>query len=207
MESIRQFDLLPSEFRDEVEASRVRGFWILSFSLLCIGLGHLLMTDLFRHETDRRFQTMLQAKVAPILQVRDEARRQLANQSTRLRWIEQVETARPDDCLLQTLAAVSLAVAPDADQVLVDSIEISLATELPVSLPSPTNTLDTQQQDVVTVPAMVINGRSGSDAVANLISRLNAQPRVEKMTVEPNSNEDGTLFQVIGVPRITRVLP
>ncbi len=205
MNSIRQLDLLPETFRDEVETSRARGFWILAFSLLSIGLGHLVLTDLFRHETNRRFETRLRAKVEPVLQIREEARRHLTDHASKRRWLEQVETARPDDCLLQTLAAVTIAVGPNADQIMIDSIDISLATELPANSSSPQNTPDTERPDLMTTPAIVISARSDTNTAANLVSRLSEQPRIDNVTLEPS--QDGTQVYVKGVPRLTKVLP
>ncbi len=207
MNSIRQLDLLPEEFRDEVETLRARGFWILAFSLLSIGLGHLVLTDLFRHESNRRFETRLRAKVEPVLKIRDDARRQLTDLSSRRRWIEQLDTARPDDSLVQALAAVATAVGPDADRVMIDSIEISLATELPASPSSPQSTTEAEQPTLVTTPTIIIGARSDANASASLVSRLSEQPRIDHVTIEPNLNGDGSRIQLMGVPRSTRILP
>ena len=207
MNLIRQLDLLPEEYRDEVETSRVRGFWILAFSLLSIGLGHLVLTDLFRHETNRRFETRLRETIEPVLQIRNEVRRQLTDHSSRRRWIEQVETARPDDSMLQTLAAVAVAIGPNANRVMIDSIDISLATELPAGPSSTQSTPGAEPTELVTKPAIVLLARSDTNTTANLVSSLSEQPRIDHVTIEPSLNGDGTRIQLNGVPRVTRVLP
>jgi type II secretory pathway component PulL len=210
--SIRHFDLLPDAFRDEVETSRVRGFWILSFSLLSICLGHLVMTDWFRHQANRRFETMLREKAEPALRIREEVRRHLDVQTTKKRWIEQVETARPDDGLLQTLAVVSMAVASEADNVKVDSIDISVSTELPTAGSHPASNDDARELETATTPTLVVIARSDTDSVANVVSNLSAQPRIGKLVVEQPltdqpSEGDETQFKLIGIPRQTKVLP
>ncbi len=203
---VRQLDLLPCEFYEEVETNRVRGWWAFVLTLLLIGFGNLVLTDWLRAESSRRYAKLLKDKVAPVLEIRNQALQQSVMNQKLQRWIGHVESARPDDSLVQTLAAVTTAVRTQSREAMVDSIEIALPTEI-VAISSAAD--DSPNAHPHTVGKLAIDLRvSQTEIVQQLLARLAEQPRLDDVSVQGDTVAgDGTRLKIYAVPQATRVQP
>ena len=199
--------MLPSEFYEEVETKRVRGLWTLVLTLLLTGLGNLIFTDWLRAESSRRYVTLLQEKVKPIIAIRDFTLEKTTTNQNLERWIEQVESARPDDSLLQALAAVTTAVRPYSYDLFIDSIDIRVPSEVPATAKSKPESSDTEPRHTagkVTIEARV----SQSETAQQIVESLAQQVRLRELDIRTNpTTADRLQIQILATPLATRIQP
>ncbi len=205
------YDLIPVEFRNEVDARRIRGVWIFLIAMLAILLGHFVFTDWLRVEVANRCARLMAAKVGPIIDIRAAAITQSEANLRTAKSIDQIQSARPDDSLLQTLASVTVAAKPFHDDILIDSIDIRLPLEEHLA----TNGVEPQSQTVAVVddlvPRVLIRLRvSDPLVIESFLEALRDQPRLAEVDaiVDPHSGDDTQQeLTIYAVPQATRVIP
>lgn len=201
----QSFELMPPSFRNAREAKSVLTAWtIVNTFLLAFLLGSVVAIFL-RGQAMRRRNAQLVAEAKPLFQIRNESI--FLEKQTRVieRYSESVTTAKPDDSLLQILAAVALATHPTEhidpdDHLQVQSVHVKLALEHS----SPEGKTPTWAQPRFTMTAMA----NKPTAVTQWSGRLTGLERLQQLeTKAPNSFFRETLVQANAVPRATRVVP
>ena len=142
------------------------------------------------------------ARVAAEAQPLEELRRSVIDIEQRTKqsetWITAIETAKPDDSVLQTLASIAGATVEDA-MIDVEMVDVQLAIEFPANLTEPPEWAQ---------PRLEITARVSDREVANeWAKRIDLSDRVSSASVRTSINADDDLLQITGAPQATRVLP
>lgn len=202
-------DLLPGWFRDRQRGRRICANWItlamlLAAVLVCCGLASWL-----RVQREQQFRLQMAARAEPILALRQRAQRWNQQDGRRETWCGWVESARPDDSLLQTLAALAAASRVEPPEVVIDEIEIRLPLESAVASspkPSPA-TSPTADPGSVAGQLSVLGRVASPEAALRFAQRLNQQRRVEAAKVEAVPDEQTASLTLTATPVATRIVP
>lgn len=205
---LRPYDLVPEEFREEITARRVQGAWILTLSLLVTVCGNLLFTSWVKMEAERRYAALIRERVEPVLKARDAATAQRDLNERHERWLQHVETARPDDGLLQTLVAIATAAQPHSHEMTFESIEVQLPTEFAVG-DAPADQFAWAAAPEQAKPLVIVRLRGPDLSIADsLLERFQAQPRLQEVKIgHRDPTAQPPLLELQALPRATRTLP
>lgn len=129
--ALEQYDLLPPSYREQNRARQLFYSWTTVVgALMAILIGVSLAT--WNQVNHRRQRNRRIASAAiPLLQLRSDVNAMQKHNQQLSSWCDAVESAKPDDDLLQTLAAIASASQPLAEPIVIDSIQLRLATESP----------------------------------------------------------------------------
>ena len=197
---LRQYDLLPPVYLNQYRLRHVHYSWLAIVGSLMIVLACVSLLAAWRTHQDRRIREMLALKALPLFDLRQDVQQMQANNARRTTWCQWVESARPDDNALQTLAAVATASAGQEEQITVDRLSI----KLPLEYPAEAKQMPAWAAAEISVAAQV----DSSEAIPRWLDRLNVSDRIAGATtvVEPAGVSDGSI-ELIARPVVTRVLP
>ena len=212
--SLDAFDLLPRSFCYQ---SRIRqalcGWLTILCALVAILCGVATATAMRTHRT-RQMRKQMAAAAIPLLDLRRDVIRLQQENSQRNQWCQAVEASRPDDSLLQTLAAIAAASRGVHHDILIDTLHLRVPIEYPLSAE---NTPDWA------IPLLAITAHVlTDDAVQQWVDRLNRCDRIESASIhaatelaQANASSIGEFrtkqpwgsVQLTAIPLATRVLP
>ncbi len=212
--SLDQFDLLPPSFRYQNRVREVCCGWLtINVALLAIMAGVAAAT-VMRIRGQREMNLQIASTAIPLMDLRRDVVRLQEENSQRNQWCRSIDSSRPDDAALQTLAAITAATQGERQGILVDSIHVRLPIEYPVSA---------AKRPDWAVAQVVITARVVSDAVQTWLDRLNQFDRIADASLaSPSVSEEfrgvdlsnvGSIsgdrgsIQVTATPLSTRVLP
>ena len=216
---LASYNLLPPAFPIRRRGRRACYLWFCVAAALAATLAGVRTIDCYHRESFRRSEIHVQAIALPIASMRDNAIT-LKEENRRLRqWCELVETARPDDSLLQTLTSIAAAVSREGESGEVTTIAIVLPDEHASS--------GTEESDgrapATRSPLVSVIGRVRSAQTAKRIAaELESSPRIESVAIAdtsrpgeaaeremPSATKDALRMsiRIDGKPVVARILP
>jgi hypothetical protein len=162
---------------------------------------------------ERQRNEQIAATAIPLLDLRRDVFRLQKENDQRDQWCQWVEAARPDDDVLQTLATITVASQTENRAIMIDSLDLRQAIELPSSA--------TKMPDWA-IPRIAIEARIRAEAIQPWLDRLNSFDRIDAAAIHAITHSDtsNTLLaesdfssgnaqpiQVRATPLSTRVLP
>lgn len=198
------FDLLPLEFREKRVARRLVNLWSVLILALAITLTGLVVKS-WSGGIDLRINNQeLIAASQPIALTSKTVKVIESDIKRRGVWLDWIESARPTDCLLQTIAAVTKGTHPIKNAEARDHIQIeSLVVKLPLEYPAKT-TQPTWAKPVVQAVA-AIEDKSLSQ---RWVTDLEKSPRLKSIDVKvPSGKWTRASIQMSAHPIVTRIVP
>ena len=206
--TLNQFDLLPPSFRYRNRVRQILCSWITIVCMLLAILCGVIAATTFSIHRDHRMNEQIASTAIPLIDLRRDVIKLQDENNQRKQWCEWVETTRPDDSALQTLAAIAVASQNGTQEAIIDSLHLRLPIEYPISA---------AQTPSWAVPRIAISARITTDqAVQPWIDRLNSIDRIEAAAAVADSNmpagkriesSDIGRVQLTATPLATRVLP
>lgn len=198
---LEQFDLLPPSFRYR---HRLRGIlcgWVtLVCFLLAVLIGVTAITVMRTVHTNRTNQQIASTAI-PLLDLRRDVFRLQEENQRRQRLCRWIQSAKPQDSMLQMLAAIAAASQTgerpqtgDA-QITIDTV----ALRLPVEFPGPATKPPAWAEPFLTIVARP----TSIDLVQSWVDRLNSLDRVTEASVAAESVEVGSKNGDISSVRLT----
>ena len=197
----QSFQMLPKRFSVQRRAKRVMYAWsCILFALFSLFCG-VTATFYVHGKKAIRSNEAIVAQATPLLRLKNETTK-LKQQNLKIgNWSRSVASARPDDSLLQTLAAVCSATASDVNEIDIKTVHIKLALETPETV----TVTPTWAKSQLQITADVV----GQQTAQEWVDRINASERTSGVEIQLSAAGkwvDGTI-QLIGEPTATRVLP
>lgn len=121
-----QVNLLPPAFIDTVRLRRVFFVWFVVVCSCFAALVSISIVLTMYYQQERQSNEQLAAVAIPLMDLRRDVLRLRAENHRRNEWCGYVESARPCDDMLQSLAAVA---TNTDDSILIDSIHVRLPVE------------------------------------------------------------------------------
>lgn len=220
-DSLHQFDLLPPSFRYRHRLHGVFCGWVaLICFLIAVLVGGTAVTIMRTLQTNRTNQ-QIASTALPLLDLRRKVFHLQESNKQRQQWCRWVESTKPDDSMVQVLAAVAAASqASDSSrastqartsdrQITIDSVSLRLPLEFPISSSEP---------PAWAVPFLTIIARpTSTDLVQPWVERLNGFDRIaavsladdtnERVSKLQSTNEEDMSVRLTATPVATRVQP
>jgi hypothetical protein len=194
--------MLPREYKLRRRLDNVRYGWVTVVSSLAAIFLVSLYASWRQHRLTTAHQSRLLAAAEPVQELRSTAVSLEQVNETRRRLCRLAESSRPDDSLLQTLAAVSSAVREAGPVIDVLSIHVELPRE---------GARASEPGDGAAAPggAVAVRCRCDRFETAERFSKtLAATGRVESTSVRVDPDKsDSSVTMVIATPLVPTVLP
>lgn len=208
-ETLHQYDLLPSSYRIRNRVRLLSRSWSAVVMILTAVFIAATAASLLHVHRQNQLHTEIACAALPLRQLRQEATQLRLRNEQRDRWCQLVESAKPDDSALQTIAAIALASQNGNRQILIDAVHLRFEVESAVTEAS---------AGPWTSPTLDIAARATSAAAQQgWFDRLVQLERIDRLTFEGASEDeqsavrlvqDGMLhLQLTGTPLATRVMP
>ena len=190
-------ELLPPRFFGRRRAIRVLGIWGFIVVALVAATCGMIVPVWLRGQRIRSNNSRLITEANPLSELRKKTQRMEALNKQQTKWNSWVESAKPDDSLLQTLAAIAHATQPAETEIDIETLEIKLPLEYPESYqPTPPRWAE---------PRLSINARvKEGKTTLSWIKRLRSSNRIEDIGSQPAAR--GTI-QINATPVATRWVP
>lgn len=206
-----QFNLLPPSFRYQNRLRRVQYGWgTLVCFLLAAFLGITAKTVVHIRHSGQSNQQLAFAAI-PLMQLRTDVLRLQEENEQRTRWCRWVESARPDDSMLQVLGAIAVASDSSNQEILVDAVDLRLPIESPA---------DASEPPAWAVSTLSIDARltsSNADVTRGWVERLESTDRITAVSVSNDRKDSAARLRVVdndvkrvhvtATPLATRVHP
>lgn len=197
----QSLQMLPDSFIQRRKTKRVLYAWFcVLFTLLALLCGMTTAFYIGAKKTTRKNANLV-TQAEPLMQIRHETTK-LKQQNLKCgNLCRLVKSARPDDSLLQALAAVSLATAAGENEIDVKTVSIKLGLETP----NTAKLVPVWAKPHLQITADVV----GQETARAWVERINASSRTSSVELRQTNIGrwiDGTV-QVIGESTATRVLP
>ncbi|MEO1525940.1 MAG: hypothetical protein AAFX06_10910 [Planctomycetota bacterium] len=204
-EGWQTFELIPPSFRNARDAKSVLTAWMIVTTFLIAFLLGSLVALFFRGQAMRQRNLRLVADATPLDHLQKTIVLIEQQNETIRQWSSTVETAKPDDSVLQILASVAHATHPDSDAAPEDHLDVqSLHVKLALEHSGPPNKTPNWAQPRFSLSALA-NTRS---SVTQWSGRLSGIDRLAELEMKaPTSFFRQTLVQANAVPRATSVVP
>lgn len=198
---VQSFDLLPPSFRYRHRLRGVLWGWMTFVCFLIAVLLGVTTVVTMRAIQASRVNQQIASTAIPLLDLRrDVIRLQEANKQ-RQQWCRWVQSAKPDDSMIQVLAAIAAASqtidqSPAGEQqITVDAVSLRLPIEFPLSAETP---------PPWAVPFMTIVARPASSALVQpWIERLNSLDRITAASIAEEDDDDDVTTTGITSVRLT----
>ncbi|MEM1069921.1 MAG: hypothetical protein AAGI63_13560, partial [Planctomycetota bacterium] len=202
---LHPFDLLPNSFHQSRRVSALFRSWTTVILILLAGFFLVVVESVLTAQRNAHRNEALACEALPLWDLRETVMaRQVANDELQQCCVG-LESARPDDSLLQVLAGVALSTESAKGDVIVDALHVRLAVET-------AHTQTTSTRETLSIKARVKNAA----VLQQWIELLESQARLRDIT-HRFDEESGTAaitgrsqmlqVEITGVPIATRVLP
>ena len=199
-------DLLPEWFRNRQRGRRICANWVTASVGITILLGCFSLASWMRVKREQQYRQQMAAKAEPILAAQQRCGRWEQQSERRERWCQWVESARPDDALLQTLASVAAVCRSEPGAVVLEAIHIRLPLEASLSDSATANASPTTVPEASGIVSVI--GRVESPEIAlRLAERLDARERFEAAQVKAIPDGDAASLRLGATPVAERVVP
>lgn len=101
------FDLLPDQYRIDQQLRATRFIWMMILGALTAVFICSAIAEAIKHRFETQRRGHLIANAFPVVALRQQILQQSLQQSSEIEFIEAVESAKPSDELLQTLAGIT----------------------------------------------------------------------------------------------------
>ncbi len=195
-----QFELLPVAFRNVRRVRHVSYGWIATVVALLVSLCFAVIVSSLRLRAEHQAREHLVAAALPLFDLRRDVLQLQRDNARRMKWCEQVESAKPDDNVFQTIATVAATIPANRQNIKIDKFHI----RLPLEYPGMAKEVPDWAAPRLLVSARVIS----ADAASHWIAKLNASARIDGATIKNVSAGllDGQM-EVTAIPLATRVSP
>ncbi|TWT93978.1 hypothetical protein [Stieleria varia] len=201
----QQLDLYPLHYRLLRQAKRAVLLWTAAvFGLAAILIGNLTLQWRANAQQQARDQEIVAAS-SSVNQLRRIVTVLESDNARRRQWVQWVETAKPDDSLLQSLAVVTAATHPATPQNAEQHLDVQrVSIKLPVEYPASADATPNWAQPSLSVVAIT---KSRGQAM-EWMERVAESPRVRQVDVStPNGKWSEAVAKLSGQPVSTKVLP
>ena len=168
-----QVSLLPLAFTSSLRLRRVFIAWFVVVSVAISVLGSVSAVLALRMRRTRHANEQLAAAAIPLMNLRRDVIRQRAENHKRSQWCDIVESARPSDDALQTLAAIAIRTDP---QILIDTVHL----RLPVEYTGPAESMPQWATPTLELSARIPQAKP----VARWIQELTRSDRIHNMQLQ-----------------------
>ena len=194
------FQMLPSSFAQRRISLRILYGWaavnFILFALLCSLVTVFWIQG--KHVRSKRSDIVRAAY--PLVELRRQCERMERDTLLQNRWVEVVNSTKPDDSALQTLLAVSKATAATENAIEVQSVEV----RMPLEHAANGTAVPDWAKPRLLITADVANGATAD----RWHKRIESFDRVTRTSLRtPNGNWANRTVQVSGEPVPTKVLP
>jgi hypothetical protein len=206
---LNRFDLLPPSFHYHDRVRQVICSWLTIICMLSVTLCAVAVATLLRKHRVHRANVRLAAAAIPLMDLRRDVIRLQQDNNQRNQWCQWVDSARPDDSVLQTLAAVAFASQSETDDIVIDALHL----RMPIEFSATAKATPAWAIPHVSVSARITN----SDMVDRWVNQLNAVDRIEAASMVVNDRdskreslqtvEEINRVELTATPLATRVLP
>lgn len=200
-----QFDLLPPSFHYHDRVRKLIRSWVMVVCMLAATLCAVTIATFLRIRHNHRTNLRIASAAIPLMQLRSDVIQLQESTALRERWCQWVESARPGDDMLQTLAAIAKASRSDSRQIMIDSLQVRLPIEFPAT---------TKETPTWATPLLSVSARfAADDALTLWLDQLKSLDRIEPASIDESRQgssdpEDGfRRVQLTATPRATRVMP
>ncbi len=196
---LQPFELLPPQYRNRRRVRHVFYGWASVLGSLAAVLCGVAVATSIRAHKEAQLRQQLVAASLPLFDLRRDVHQLEHRNSQRAKWCRWVESARPDDQLFQTMAAVVIAPKPDDGEIKIDRLHVKLPIEYP---------LDEQETPSWALPQLSIAARTTPEAAQRWAERLNRSDRIQAASVEETPVHIGhRQLRITATPLSSRVLP
>jgi hypothetical protein len=196
------FNVLPPSFSYQQRVRSSFYSWLSIVGTLAVILVAVILASLLRRSEIKQRNEQIVASALPLISLRQDVQRLETFNEQCEQACRAVETAQPDDSLLQTIAAIAVVSESAQPGILVDSVQLRLPIEYPESPTAPS-----WAEPILAISARVIN----AEAASSWGDQLNELDRIANAVVESDSAVAGptglTQIHVKATPLATRVLP
>jgi hypothetical protein len=192
--------LLPPQFFARRHTRRVFCVWFFVVVSLSAAMIGVLTPVWLRGKQIRNQNARMIAESQPLSDLRRKTQLQEVENTRQAQWSQWVESAKPDDSLLQTMAAIAVATKPAESGIEIESLEIHLPLEYPA---------DFQQPPSWAAPRLSLTAHVNDGlTVRAWLDRINASDRIDdaRSKLTPGTWQ-GSRIQIDAKPRSTCVLP
>ncbi|TWU59895.1 hypothetical protein Poly51_01680 [Rubripirellula tenax] len=176
---LRSFELLPPTYRYEQFLTAVRlGYLTVIAALTAIFVSAAAATTMRRTAQQHRHQTIA-SEAVPLMAMRQAVMRLQTENERRSGLCQQVQSAKPNDDILQTVAAIAASTADFDDTISIDSLHVRLPIEFETdSTQSTAPKIPTWASPHLNVLAKVAD----TATALQWLDRMNAHPRISSAT-------------------------
>ena len=201
----QDFELIPPDYRARKNAQRVLHRWSAVLLLLLTATVGSFVALWVRGQNAMRQNERLVERAAPIADTRQQAQVLETENVLLEKWCRWVESAKPDDSIVQVLTAASLATQhgdpmPEKKHLDVQSVEVKLPREYDPSANSPPTWSEPRFRLTVTAKSR--------DVLLPWNERLEKTGRLEAIKLAtPGGAWREAMIQVNAMPLSTRTVP
>jgi len=183
--------------------------WLTIVCTLSVTLCGVTVATILRKHRVHNANVQLASIAIPLMDLRSDVIRLQDENDRRNQLCQRVESTRPDDGVLQTLAALAVASQSQTHETIIDSVHVRLPVEFPITA---------KETPAWAVPQISISARITTDVKINQwIDDLNSFDRIEAVSIvaddHDSADEQLEMNDVIrrvrlsATPIATRVLP
>ncbi len=201
------YQLLPTVFVQQQACHKVIQVWSAVVFILLALLSGLASAFWSQSHKASSIHAELITQSKPIYDLQNDCERLQQENADADRWIDLVNSTKPDDSALQVLLAIAESTSKSDSPIAVKSIDVKLALEDPTNGSRP-KWADPQLTVVTTLPANR-QGQAKDSAVLNELTKsLVASQRSKAVRWRKVGDEaDRVIVRIEGQPIATRVLP
>jgi hypothetical protein len=177
--------------------------------MLSVTLCAVAVATLLRKHHAHRANVRIASTAIPLMDLRRDVIRLQQETNQRNQWCRWVDSARPDDSALQTLAAVALASQSETNDIVIDALHLRMPIEFSATA---------KATPAWAIPHVSVSARIASPGMVDQwVDQLNAVDRIEAASVVVNDRDSkrdslqtaGEINRVelTATPLATRVLP
>ncbi|TWU49798.1 hypothetical protein [Rubripirellula reticaptiva] len=176
---LQSFDLLPASFGHQQKLRQVRlGYATIIVALIAVFVAAAIATAVRRTQRHRNYQ-QIAAVAMPLMQLRQQVLQIQSSNEKRMQWIGQVESARPNDDLLQTIDSFAAATADLLPTIAIQTLHIRLPIEYAAGPAADSKTTSHVSPPSWATPKLDAIASVGADApIDRWLTQLNQSPRV-----------------------------
>lgn len=197
------YQMLPDLFVQRQSATRVWQFWSAMIFVMLSTLSGIASAFWAQGHKAQTRNANLVALSAPLSELRRESSRLEHENKVCNDWIQIVQSARPDDSVLQSLLAIAESTVDIQNEITIQAVEI----KLPLEHSGGTEVPRWAQPELV-IEATARSGRDAKQRVREWVTNLGKSERIVTVSLLRDADDDGqSKIEIVGIPRSTRVLP
>ncbi|QDT06685.1 hypothetical protein K227x_51010 [Rubripirellula lacrimiformis] len=177
---LRGFELLPPAYRQQRRLQSVQYGWMTVILAMAVIFVAVTITTFVRRQQQFGRHQQLAAESMPLFRLRDDVRVLSAEHDQLQQWCDHVQSALPNDDLLQAMAAVAEATYPLQSTIRMESLHVRVPVEYSVD-PAADGTVPSGPLSPPdwAKPTIKITARANPSSVSNWVQNINLNPRID----------------------------